>query len=95
MDTYSDPTNYDRAEWARQTFSRFAELTGSDTLDTQVIDLLADLLHLLDRVEPADGPVIWSEDPVERLGEYVRLAVYHYGEELVECEAGDDTAVAL
>jgi len=82
MDTF--PTNSDRAEWARQTLERYTALTGNPPA-TQVVDLLADLLHLLDRSPDRDPEV----PTAEVLAGYLDLALYHYRCELVESEAGD------
>jgi len=64
---YNDePTNENRAAWAREAVSRFAELTrhdaryidDADALTETVQDFLGDVLHLLRSNDVALGPVL-------------------------------------
>jgi len=40
------PTNKDRATWGRHALEAFQEKVQSSELETDIIDLIADLLHL-------------------------------------------------
>lgn len=96
----SDPTNRDRAEWAADTLRYFQSLTGVDDVATTAGDLVANLLHLFDRVDDLEadrvGPVeVGSRtddpafDPVAVLADVVDRAVFHYRCEIAEDDPGD------
>ena len=49
--SFADPTNEDRADFAKAALDVYMERTGSD-LDTAFRDLIGDLGHLWDRADP-------------------------------------------
>jgi hypothetical protein len=50
------PTNDERADWAQQAVDVFADLTGqvNESNKTNIIDLLADLMHLCNQTADLD-----------------------------------------
>ena len=76
---FREPTNKDRAEWARGAVECFVSMVGGgDDLKTSISDLIADLLHLCDE----EG--IDHED-------VLRNATWHYEEEvLIQKEQEED-----
>jgi len=88
-------TNTTRAEWAAATLRHFQSITGCDTLETAVVDLLANVLHLLDRVNDLEADVpasvgsvvspASSLDAMNTLQAMMATALWHY-----RCEIDED-----
>jgi hypothetical protein len=64
------PTNKDRAEWALRTVAYFTSIVGGDDLETEIVDLIANILHLCDQEDIDHEPVL-------------RMAAYHHEEEVL------------
>lgn len=55
-------TNMDRAKEAQELCEKFEQLTGTDTLDDQVSDIMCHLMHLCRLITPEDGEPIDFDD---------------------------------
>lgn len=78
-------TNMDRANEAQELCEKFEELTGTDTLDDQVSDILCHLMHLCRLITPEDGEPIDFDDAL-------RLARINFEAEIEEDPDTDEIA---
>lgn len=74
-----EPTNKDRAGWAKEAVDHFSKVVGAqdEDLETKMTDLLADMMHLADQ----------NGLDFEKLTEH---AENHFDEEFEEEEGGED-----